>query len=188
MAGRNLFAFIAISVVIAGMVCVFNASTQASTAVGSTTPPWTVDTIPLSRASQAVIPLSGGPPVVGPVPNSRGAVIMSTWFDLFADGATHFQTSNSYAVRILVINPQSGTVSESTAVFLPDRWNNSDGQRCNTKDRVVRFDPPIVVQPGDTFQWQLLTQHSGDQLWSVAPLTDTVRIGLGYYLILPGEI
>lgn len=138
-----------------------------------------ISQLTLDRAVRVVAPISGGGSAI-PFPAVKGVVITEIAMEP-RNGLPNLQ--DAVGVQFDVAG-----MTQTTACFLPEQWNNSSGQRCNTRDRRIQFDPPIVVPPGNTLTLTLWDQDQMTLQWSVAAPTTVVNFSLAGYFVLPGEV
>jgi hypothetical protein len=141
--------------------------------------PLAVSQLTLDRAFRQVVPISGTgtsaqfPPVKGVVITEIAMEPRSAPPDL----------QDAVGVQVVV----DGGL-QTTACFLQEQWNNSSGQRCNTKDRRVHFDPPIVVAPGHSLALTLVDQSQMTMQWGPPASGAPVNFSIAGYVVYQGDV
>jgi hypothetical protein len=136
----------------------------------------------LDRALTLPVTFVGGADVQIPSLNDVGYAVTQVWLEPW-EGCSGAEGQSTLAVRL-----RTGPNNERTVVFVPELFNTSSGTRSNGRDRVVGFDPPFVVRPGETLTLHPMIHDQNDQQWKPTPPgTTTFKVGVGCYRLDPGD-
>jgi hypothetical protein len=143
--------------------------------------PIALSQLTLNRAVRGVVPVFGSGNTFT-FPTDNGVVITEIAMEPRQPATLNSQL-DGLGVQFAI-----NTGLKTTACFTPEELHTSPGARCNTKDRRVRFDPPLIVPPGSSITLTLLVQNQGSMLWGPAASNSWENFSLAGYLVFPGEV
>lgn len=137
----------------------------------------------LDRAVSLAVTINAPTNYVVPTTTTEGFVVTQMWLEPWMNH-TNAEGQSTLGVKI-----STGPFNYRTVVFAPERFNTSSGTRSNGRDRVISFDPPFVVKPGDTLTIEPLIHDQSSLSWGAPPAgTTPFNVGLGCYRVCQGEV